>query len=661
MTFKMSLLVTADAKQAKAEMAALAGEQKKVTTSAAGMGSATQGAATGLKAVEGGAKGAATGLGTLAQAEAKAVAGAVQLGQAGATTGSLLGGMGRSVGAALLGLFNPITLITTAVVTVGTAMVGWLMSGQSEAEVLKEKFESLARAVDDFVASSAAADAPTDQMIAKYGSLTAAAREALEAMSRVNQERAKTSVADATQAAVDSLTVNRGRGGLQLADDFDMDTAAAARLLAALKALDGAQTLQGQAAAALQVQAAIDSAGLSAEQMEGGLSDAYDRMSELTLAAGETQGALEAAAQSNLAGVFAAALGPASALLGTVGSIVDGLIASKAMLATQADQQLQASLNYGKILNTGESGADAARRSVMKLNTVDTTPTTYGVRIPSGGGGGGGGGAAQAEANAIGDLIAKQEQELAILRETDPVQKELIRLRETLATGTQAQRDKVVELTTAIEAEKAAAEDAAKSGEFLGQTLGDALISIGMNGGDATDAIDNLKKALLQASLQALILGEGPLAGLFGTAGTSIFGSLFGGGASVPALAGGGMIQGPGTGTSDDVLMYGSNGEFVVNAAATARHRGLLEAINGGGGVPAFARGGMIGGGGSGSTGGRTGGGGLTVNVVVNGARGNGEIRQMVEQGVAAGIRANNREVVPLIVRKVAGGDRSTG
>jgi len=54
--------------------------------------------------------------------------------------------------------------------------------------------------------------------------------------------------------------------------------------------------------------------------------------------------------------------------------------------------------------------------------------------------------------------------------------------------------------------------------------------------------------------------------------------------------ADGGFINGPGTGRSDSILSWLSNGEFVVNAAATAQHRPLLEAING---APRFAGGGF--------------------------------------------------------------------
>ena len=67
--------------------------------------------------------------------------------------------------------------------------------------------------------------------------------------------------------------------------------------------------------------------------------------------------------------------------------------------------------------------------------------------------------------------------------------------------------------------------------------------------------------------------------------------SKFGDNVKIPLLpipkgyATGGMVRGPGTGTSDSVLARLSNGEYVVNARATAQHRGLLEAINSGRGT----------------------------------------------------------------------------
>lgn len=62
--------------------------------------------------------------------------------------------------------------------------------------------------------------------------------------------------------------------------------------------------------------------------------------------------------------------------------------------------------------------------------------------------------------------------------------------------------------------------------------------------------------------------------------------------------ADGGYISGAGTGTSDSIPAWLSNGEYVINAAATSKHKALLESINAGkfakGGPVGFASGGQV-------------------------------------------------------------------
>ena len=58
-------------------------------------------------------------------------------------------------------------------------------------------------------------------------------------------------------------------------------------------------------------------------------------------------------------------------------------------------------------------------------------------------------------------------------------------------------------------------------------------------------------------------------------------------------FADGGLVKGPGTGTSDSIMAAISNGEFVVNADATKKNLRLLQAINSGR-IQKFAQGGMV-------------------------------------------------------------------
>ena len=114
------------------------------------------------------------------------------------------------------------------------------------------------------------------------------------------------------------------------------------------------------------------------------------------------------------------------------------------------------------------------------------------------------------------------------------------------------------------------------------------------------------------------------------------------------------MITGPGTGTSDDVLMWGSNGEFVVTAAATARYRPMLEAMNSGSPLPGFARGGMVGGSGGG---GGASGGGMTLNATfdLRGARGNAEIEEAAYRGMNRALEDFKAYDLPVAMRRING------
>jgi TP901 family phage tail tape measure protein len=68
----------------------------------------------------------------------------------------------------------------------------------------------------------------------------------------------------------------------------------------------------------------------------------------------------------------------------------------------------------------------------------------------------------------------------------------------------------------------------------------------------------------------------------------------------IPGMATGGltgMVSGPGSGTSDDIFARLSNGEFVIKASSVSKvGRNRLEYINSRGEIPAFARGGSVGG-----------------------------------------------------------------
>lgn len=95
-------------------------------------------------------------------------------------------------------------------------------------------------------------------------------------------------------------------------------------------------------------------------------------------------------------------------------------------------------------------------------------------------------------------------------------------------------------------------------------------------------------------------LGTSALSGLFGggSGNTGSFqipaGTTFGGGLGPGGFAAGGLVSGPGGPTSDSLLARLSPGEFVVNAEATSRNRGLLDFVNAGGSAGETKSGGVV-------------------------------------------------------------------
>ena len=89
-----------------------------------------------------------------------------------------------------------------------------------------------------------------------------------------------------------------------------------------------------------------------------------------------------------------------------------------------------------------------------------------------------------------------------------------------------------------------------------------------------------IEQALIKSLANSLFGGGGFLSALLGGGGAAFSASSAPLVSNVATVATCGHITGPGTGTSDSILARLSNGEFVVNAAATKRSLLLLHAIS---------------------------------------------------------------------------------
>lgn len=170
---------------------------------------------------------------------------------------------------------------------------------------------------------------------------------------------------------------------------------------------------------------------------------------------------------------------------------------------------------------------------------------------------------------------------------------------------TEEERQKVAALATSqaaltkrISDYKQAVEDAKHTAHFFGEQVYSAIEKGLQPGAKMRDVILSIAQALQQAALKALILGEGPLAALFGMKGQDgqmggLFGSLFGGLFRVGAAGGapvdytglapfaeGGRVPGA-LGSPVPILAHA--GEIVLNRAQQAAVAGGMGGDGGGG------------------------------------------------------------------------------
>lgn len=139
-----------------------------------------------------------------------------------------------------------------------------------------------------------------------------------------------------------------------------------------------------------------------------------------------------------------------------------------------------------------------------------------------------------------------------------------------------------------------------QAADAVGSTLADGFIAWSTGARGLQETINDLTQSLARMAMQATLVGQGPLAGLFGMGNSGgLFGALL-----RPVFGTAGGMNGQGMGLFDAGSYTGAMGrdriagwvhgqEFVVNAAATARHRPLLEAINDNR-IPDFATGGYV-------------------------------------------------------------------
>ncbi len=531
---------------------------------------------------------------------------------------------------ALASVISPVNLVTIGVIAGGAALAQWglgMINAGEKTQTFEETLDALEQALVDYRQAAEIAMLGTADLEERFGTASAGLRTSLQVLEDIARSKAQQAI-DKTAQSLSDLFEIRGDGDQRaaLADFFDVniglaftDAQRAARAEARQLTAEfrNQQIELKQANGDLDAQIAILSRMLSTTEelveAKDGISTAEEQIIKQiaeTLAKMEQQRAkveeVEAAARGVIHAVLeigtgiGTAIGPTDDLIGRMSTLADKAWDAAAGFGAYVRQQ-------GQTVAGMNGGPDAARFGVMDEMTPTglrrddivsqfTLPARRTPARTTGTRSGGSASAANAERDAVDDLVRSLQEQLDLVRETDPVQKEMIRNRETLKAATDAEKQSVEQLIASRISEEAAIERASDNAEAFKEIAWEGLDGVLFRSENAADAVSNLADMLAKAAAQSLFLGTGPLAGLFGTKDS---GGLLGmlGTALFPGApkADGGMIYGPGGPRDDVVLTPTSAGEFVVNARATAQNRALLEYINGGGlvGNQGFATGGM--------------------------------------------------------------------
>ncbi len=332
------------------------------------------------------------------------------------------------------------------------------------------------------------------------------------------------------------------------------------------------------------------------------LSQSIQKMELLGAHAKEVRKATQGVTQAAIASAkgFASAIGPVDSLVEKVGALATNAW-SYANAMAREHQAYKTTVGRGRGADPRQFGGSAsdiqqndpgAQLAYSPGGTAGIPKLKFGTKSRRGGAAAR---AAKREQQAIDDLIQSLTRQRDLIKETDPVQKEMIQNRETLAKATKAERKTVEDLIATRIAEEAAIARATENAELFGQAAFDALDGLILRGKKGSEVIGDLAGMLAKAALQSALLGTGPLAGLFGTKDSGGFiGALISGvTGSLAKNADGGMQYGAGGPRDDLKPILVSPGEYVVNAQATAANRGILEHINNGGAMAGFAGGGI--------------------------------------------------------------------
>lgn len=368
--------------KAKRELDALTASAARTEDAAQDAGAAVSNAGRGMSIAGGGAR-------MLAQQLS-------QVGQQTMATGNFLQALAIQLPDIGLG-FGAIGTAAGLLAGIALPMVATALTNTGlSAEQVKESVDNLSDAVDAYAKAAGAAAMPTDELTAKYGNLSEAAKMALQATAEVEMVKAMDAADLAIQNVIESMGWLQeyapiGMGGvtdtvMRLHDTFDLTNEQAGMLAWSLKQLNDAGDLRAQVDAASQVMTFLERTYGTVERMPGPLRTVYGQMATIVSESAhlvvETEKANASAGR--LAQLFDNARAAADAAAGAVsgiGAAAVGAVGAVSNLAAKMWDMAQARIAANNALETlafENSPAGQALRRYGGRGTTSSHPVTMG-------------------------------------------------------------------------------------------------------------------------------------------------------------------------------------------------------------------------------------------------------------------------------------------
>lgn len=521
-------------------------------------------------------------------------------------------------------------------------LIGYLFKGEDQAAALKRTLDELSTSVGALDQAISRLKQINDvystegiqRLIDKYGELDGKILMLIEHQRQFAVDKAmadarvvQSDVAEAFSGLIDlvrqyDLAANSANSSVglmqaaalvdELQESYGLTVGQAKDLVGTLDQLKGASGPSEAADAAARLNGYLEQSTLKGTELQGRVIDVEDAMRQLNKEGSGIQGWLGAAISG--AAEFAAHWWDAAAAVRAASQPVDTMGGWQA-----ANHRLAVEKGPGVAVLPGALTPGGVRPKPAPIGIdgwIEDAPTR---------GGGGGGNSARNDALREAERLFEETRTAA-----EKYAAEEIKISALLKSGA-IDADTYQRAIEMIGKKYGEAGDAGKFFAQIDTELKSAFLDLATTG---ENSFKRIADAIKRAAFEALLFGEGPLAGIFGgkAGGKGLLGGLLGtllGGLGGKRANGGPVAAGMTYLVGEkgpELFQPGSAGSIIPN-----------KALRGAGG------------------------GAMTINVNVSGARGNTEIQQMVSSGVQQGIAAYDKHALPTRVKQISDDPRRRG